>query len=88
MAFLQDIMPLDIGKGLLTRRRRMPDVLEIYVQHVRDIYPTRQAYMSNRLDIYILYVGQGCSCIFFPYSGIDIQISCILIHRIIYSSAD
>lgn len=45
MAFLQDIMPLDIGKGLLTRRRRMPDVLEIYAQHVRDIYPTRQAYI-------------------------------------------
>lgn len=57
MAFLQDIAPLDIGKGLLTRRRRMPDVLEIYVQHVRHIYPTRQAYMSNTLDIYILYVG-------------------------------
>lgn len=57
MAFLQDIALLDIGKGLLTRRRRMPDVLEIYVQHVRDIYPTRQAYMSNTLDIYILYVG-------------------------------
>lgn len=57
MAFLQDIAPLDIGKGLLTRRRRMPDVLEIYVQHVRDIYPTRQAYISNTLDIYILCVG-------------------------------
>lgn len=56
MAFLQDIALLDIGKGLLIRRRRMPDVLEIYVQHVRDIYPTRQAYMSNTLDIYILYV--------------------------------
>lgn len=57
MAFLQDIALLDIGKGLLIRRRRMPDVLEIYVQHVRDIYPTRQAYISNTLDIYILCVG-------------------------------
>lgn len=30
MAFLHDIAALDIGKGLLTRRRRMPDVLEKY----------------------------------------------------------
>ncbi len=34
MALLQDITPLDIGKGLLTRRRRMPDVLDTYILYV------------------------------------------------------
>lgn len=45
MAFLQDIAPLDIGKGLLTRRRYISDVLEIYVQHVRHTSPTRWIYI-------------------------------------------
>lgn len=49
MAFLQDIMPLDIGKGLLTRRRRMPDMSDIYTQLVRYICPTRWIYIFYML---------------------------------------